>query len=129
MKKIAGSGSESGSISQRHGSADPNPDPPQNVMEPQHWWKRNDLFFKGFVGTVPHCSLFIPNIIHSFIRIWNPGWLKNPFFGIQILKFFDADPGPGWKKFGSGMDIPDPQHCFCGYSAKFRIQTELISFS
>jgi hypothetical protein len=36
--KIAGSGSESasgsGSISQRHGSADP--DPPQNVMDPQH---------------------------------------------------------------------------------------------
>jgi hypothetical protein len=25
----------SGSISQRHGS--PDPDPPQNVMDPQHW--------------------------------------------------------------------------------------------
>ncbi len=36
MKKIAGSGSESGpgSISQRHGSADP--DPYQIVMDPQH---------------------------------------------------------------------------------------------
>ncbi len=32
MIKIAGSGS----ISQRHGSADP--DPPQNVMDPQHWF-------------------------------------------------------------------------------------------
>jgi hypothetical protein len=32
MTKIAGSGS----ISQRHGSADPDPDPPQNVMDPQH---------------------------------------------------------------------------------------------
>jgi hypothetical protein len=32
-------GSRSGSISQRHGSADPDPDPPQNVMDPQHWWK------------------------------------------------------------------------------------------
>ncbi len=31
MTKIAGSGS----ISQRHGSADP--DPHQNVMDPQHW--------------------------------------------------------------------------------------------
>jgi hypothetical protein len=30
MTKIAGS------ISQRHGSADPDPDPPQNVMDPQH---------------------------------------------------------------------------------------------
>jgi hypothetical protein len=35
MTKIAGSGSESGSISQRHGSADP--DAYQNVMHPQHW--------------------------------------------------------------------------------------------
>ncbi len=32
--KIEGSGSESGSISQRHGSADP--DPHQNVMDPEH---------------------------------------------------------------------------------------------
>ena len=30
--KIAGNGS----ISQRHGSADPDPDPHQNVMDPQH---------------------------------------------------------------------------------------------
>jgi hypothetical protein len=36
MMKVegSGSGSESGSISQRHGSADP--DPHQNVMDPQH---------------------------------------------------------------------------------------------
>jgi hypothetical protein len=32
MTKIAGSGS----ISQRHGSEKPDPDPPQNVMDPQH---------------------------------------------------------------------------------------------
>jgi hypothetical protein len=37
MMKIEGFGSASGSesISQRHGSADP--DPHQNVMDPQHW--------------------------------------------------------------------------------------------
>jgi hypothetical protein len=29
-------------------------------------------------------------------------------FWVKILKFFDADPG--WKKFGSGKNIPDPQH-------------------
>ncbi len=36
--KIEGSGSEfeSGSISQKHGSADPDPDPHQNVMDPEH---------------------------------------------------------------------------------------------
>ncbi len=39
MTKIAGSGfaSGSGSISQRHGS--PDPDPHQNVMDPEHWKK------------------------------------------------------------------------------------------
>jgi hypothetical protein len=36
MTKIAGSEFASGSISQRHGSADPDPDPHQNVMDPQH---------------------------------------------------------------------------------------------
>jgi hypothetical protein len=35
MMKIEGSGSAYGSISQRHGSADP--DPHQNVVDPQHW--------------------------------------------------------------------------------------------
>jgi hypothetical protein len=34
--EIAGSGSESGTISQRHGSADPDPSPHQNVMDPEH---------------------------------------------------------------------------------------------
>jgi hypothetical protein len=43
-------------------------------------------------------------------------------FGLKILKFFDADPDPGsgifltrypgWKKLGSGINIPDPQHWF-----------------
>jgi hypothetical protein len=36
MTKLAGSESESGSISLRHGSADPGP--LQNVMDPQHWY-------------------------------------------------------------------------------------------
>jgi hypothetical protein len=38
MTKIAvsGSASRSGSFSQRHGSADPDPDPHKNVMDPQH---------------------------------------------------------------------------------------------
>jgi hypothetical protein len=37
MTKIAGSGS--GSINKKHGSDDPDPDPPQNVMDPEHWYK------------------------------------------------------------------------------------------
>ncbi len=35
MTKIAGSGS----IIQKHGSAGPDPDPHQNVMDPQHWFQ------------------------------------------------------------------------------------------
>ncbi len=38
MTKIAGSAPESGSISQRHGSADTDPDPHQKVMHPEHWF-------------------------------------------------------------------------------------------
>jgi hypothetical protein len=37
-------------------------------------------------------------------------------FWVKILKFFDADPGykkfgSGMEKFGSGINIPVPQHC------------------
>jgi hypothetical protein len=35
--------------------------------------------------------------------------LREPLFWEKILTFFDADPG--WKKVGSGINIPDPQHC------------------
>jgi hypothetical protein len=31
-------------------------------------------------------------------------------FWVKMLKFFNAEPG--WKKFGSCINIPDPQHCF-----------------
>jgi hypothetical protein len=61
----------------------------------------------------------------SEIRDEQPGSyfpeLRNHFFGVKILKFFDAYPGsgmetvrirdPGWKKVGSGINISDPQHC------------------
>jgi hypothetical protein len=46
--------------------------------------------------------------------------LRNNFLGVKIIKFFNADLGsgmekiwiqdPGWKKFGSGIKIPNPQH-------------------
>ncbi len=42
MMKIKGSGSES--INQRHGSADPDPNPHQNVMDPQHWSWVQDVY-------------------------------------------------------------------------------------
>jgi hypothetical protein len=62
MTKIAGS--ESGSISQRHGSADPDPDsdPTQNVMDPQHCRKLflsaaslSNCSERASISTVPYC--------------------------------------------------------------------------
>jgi hypothetical protein len=57
----------------------------------------------------------------------NPSYfleLRNHFFaflGVKILKFFDEDPGSGMETVrirdgkksdpGSGINIPDPQHC------------------
>jgi hypothetical protein len=35
--------------------------------------------------------------------------LENNFLAVKILKLFDADPGR--EKIGSGINIPDPQHC------------------
>jgi hypothetical protein len=35
-----------------------------------------------------------------------------PIFWVKILDFFDVDPGSGMEKFGSGINIPDPQHCY-----------------
>jgi len=49
MTKISGSGS----ISQTHGSADP--DPPQNVLDPQHWFML-DEFFTNVQLNVQFCS-------------------------------------------------------------------------
>ncbi len=55
MTKRVGSGSESGSgaISQRQGSADLDPDPHQNVMDPQHWFVRYSTFSQS------HSLLFL----------------------------------------------------------------------
>jgi hypothetical protein len=57
MTKIAESGS--GSISQRHGPADP--DPHQNVMNPEHWFK--------FPPTT-HCLGIVPTQLqgHAWVR-------------------------------------------------------------
>jgi hypothetical protein len=37
------------------------------------------------------------------------------FLGVKILEFFDEDPG--WRQFGSGINIPDPPHWFSGCKA------------
>jgi hypothetical protein len=69
MPKIAGSGS----INQRHGSADPDPDPDphQNVMDPQHWFKEWGTVFLlkvGFEGWARYlCAIYLfPRSVHLF---------------------------------------------------------------
>jgi hypothetical protein len=50
--------------------------------------------------------------LRSRYRINNPDHISQSLktiFWVKILKVFDADPG--WKKFGSGINIPDPQDC------------------
>ncbi len=46
--------------------------------------------------------------------------LRNHFFGLKylnsLMRIRDGKIGseirdPGWKKVGSGINIPDPQHC------------------
>ncbi len=66
VTKLAGSGY----ISQRHGSADP--DPPQNVMDPQHWFKSTIFQNKSGFWTSGYGSLFqmrIPIIQLKLVRI------------------------------------------------------------
>jgi hypothetical protein len=59
--KIAGSASESGSISQRHGSADPYPDPHQNVMDPELCLVISScLAGIGLTGLRGYLPLFLP---------------------------------------------------------------------
>jgi hypothetical protein len=69
VTKTAGSGSASGSISQRHGSADP--DPHQNdVMDPQHCLPHDDVAHlleagndQGSVVVVEARSALLPTIL------------------------------------------------------------------
>ncbi len=60
MTKIAGSGSESGSICQRHGSADLDPEPHQNVMDPQH---RNRKYLQAMVRYLARLRLALRSVL------------------------------------------------------------------
>ncbi len=78
MTKIEGSGS----ISQRHVS--PDPDPPQNVMDPQHWFPRSPVLLssgKDAHQMTVYC-LFLLYVIH-FCSPRYRSW------GIHYL-FFDS---------------------------------------
>jgi hypothetical protein len=61
-----------------------------------------------------------PGWLKVWIRDEQPGSYFRELRNINILKFFDADPGSGIEKMrirdgknserGSGINIPDPQH-------------------
>ena len=56
MTKIVGSGYASGSSSQRHGSADQDPDPHQNVLDPQHCPEKSQVRPQGFASGKNYCQ-------------------------------------------------------------------------
>ncbi len=66
LTKIAGSGSASGSMSQRYWSADP--DPYQNVMDPQHWfpWRRARSKVWTRNPSPPFKFPLRPTLLHAF---------------------------------------------------------------
>ncbi len=56
MKKGVGSGVGSGSISKRYGFGDTDPDPHQNVTDPQHWLAdRCSLATRLYLAYEKHC--------------------------------------------------------------------------
>jgi hypothetical protein len=67
MTKIAGYGS----ISQRHGSADPDPEPHQSVMDPEHRFKGMFPFYNILYNitkcTIVDCSVY-RNEVHLHIK-------------------------------------------------------------
>ncbi len=66
----------SGSISQRHGSADPDPDPHQNVIDPEHW----------FADTDPQHSLAPTAVVVSLSSC------DNRVMGTAVLRIRDPVP-------------------------------------
>jgi hypothetical protein len=101
MTKIAGSGpaSASGSISQRHGSADPypDPDPSQNVMDPQHCYLSLISVYNS-VPTLPYrtIKLPVPILTGKYKQSSAQSLLFNSVLRIRIritnLEKLDPDP-------------------------------------
>jgi hypothetical protein len=98
MTKIA-SGSGSGSISQRHGSADP--DPHQNVMDPQHCIKLKMKLY-CFLGNNDALNIKKCKKCKIFNKIFNSKNLANRS-RFRCGTFQRLDP----EKI-----VLDVQHCF-----------------
>ncbi len=75
-----------GTGSQMHGSADPDPDPPRNVMDPQHWFSNtsSNLFAGTQNITYVSCDDYpVPSIKDSSARLSCTVWLKNIVFCVH----------------------------------------------
>ncbi len=99
MSKVAGSGYESGSISQRHGSPNPDPYPYQNWMDPQHCLVLMDSdrggpktyrYGSGSWSATPGIKLnILPILLTKMPLLWKPyvsAW-RLYFAGWWILNF------------------------------------------
>ncbi len=78
MTKIAGSGS----ISQKHGYEDPDPDPPQNVLDPEHW---NKLYKDEAMKGTNLIDIKLWRSIHMFHQLFVIPLKKNPLL-LNYLK-------------------------------------------
>jgi hypothetical protein len=68
-----GSGSGSESISQRHGSGDPDQDPHQNVMDPQHCFLHSyshPTLYVLYTTTVQLTYIDNSSVFPSIIKVW-----------------------------------------------------------
>ncbi len=90
MTKIAGS--RSGSICQRHGSADPDPDTHENVMDPEHYWeqwllRRKQTKPSEISKSLKKCTMVLSIAIHTWGR---PTWNMGSFRRLSAIKASQA---------------------------------------
>jgi hypothetical protein len=88
-----------GSISQRHGSADPDPDPHQNVMDPQHFLSHGVKLHQIFEIRIPHLrSLCVSKCSKMFENILVISFMLQAFldvFGLyHDIHSLDVSPHP-----------------------------------
>ncbi len=94
----------------------------------------------GICHTAFTTNAFVPVFCLFDLQRLDPGWVKktgsgsgmnnrelrNKFFGLKyinhLMRIRDGkNSAPVWKRFGSGINIPDPQHCFVRYQ-EIRVQ-------
>jgi hypothetical protein len=52
--------------------------------------------------------------------------LRNQFYGLKYLHYLMRIRDPGWKTFGSGINIPDPQHWLSISRNRFFYETPFL---